>query len=191
MQRKRNGFLTFCLSCLPGAGHMFLGFFKEGISLMLCFFFLSALAGWLEIDGIFFLLPVIWFYSFFDALNKNSLPDEDFAQLEDHYFFVNGLDDFKGFSFSKYRTAIAVLIIILGINLLCNNVVSLMATFGFTLSYEVHQVFFRYIPQMTAAVLIIAAGIYLISGKKQALKQDVSEEDLLKQQSNEKEGGGF
>lgn len=172
---------------------MFLGFFKEGTSLMLAFFVLTALVTWLEVPGILFLIPVIWFYAFFDAMNKNSLPDEEFSQLEDHYFFVNGLEDFKGFPFSKYRTAIAILIILLGINLLCNNVVSLLATFGFTFSYEVHQIFFRYIPQMAAAVLIIAAGIYLISGKKQTLKQDLSEEEkrFLDKQADENEGGGL
>lgn len=179
MKRKRNGFLTFCFSFLPGAGHMFIGFFKEGVSLMSAFFGLICLTSWLEIEPIIFLIPVIWFYSFFDAMNKNSLSDSDFEQLEDHYLFVNGLDEFKGFSFSRYRAAAAVLIILFGISLLCNNMVDLLATFGFTFSYEAHQIFFRYIPQMVIAVLIIAAGIYLIVGKRDTLEQDLSEEESL------------
>ena len=38
MKRKKGKFLTFCFSCIPGAGQMFLGFFKEGVSLMTMFF---------------------------------------------------------------------------------------------------------------------------------------------------------
>ena len=192
MQRKRNGFLTFCFSCLPGAGQMFLGFFKEGLSLMTAFFGLIFLISWLGIESLLFLIPVIWFYAFFDALNKNSLSDSDFGQLEDHYLFVNGFDEFKGFSLSKYRVVAAILIILLGINLLCNNVVDILTTFGFTISYEAHQFFFRYIPQMGIAVLIIAAGVYLITGKRNTLNQDhISDEEksFLDHSSDENEGG--
>lgn len=193
MQRKRNGFLTFCFSCLPGAGQMFLGFFKQGISLMIVFFGLICLTGWLDLPPFIFLLPVIWFYAFFDALNKNALPDNDFEQLEDHYLFINGLDDFKGLSLSRYRIVAAVIIILLGINLLCNNLVDLLATFGFTFSYEIHQIFFYHIPQMAIAILIIAAGVYLIMGKRKTLEQDLTEEEqsFLNNSSNENEGGDF
>ena len=37
MKRKRGPFMTFILSCIPGAGQMYLGFFNEGVSLMLLF----------------------------------------------------------------------------------------------------------------------------------------------------------
>ena len=37
MKRKRGKFMTFILSCIPGAGQMYLGLFKEGVSLMLLF----------------------------------------------------------------------------------------------------------------------------------------------------------
>lgn len=193
MQRKRNGFLTFCFSCLPGAGQMFLGFFKEGVSLMAVFFGVCLLVSWLSIDPLLFIIPIIWFYSFFDALNKNSLPDSDFEQLEDHYLFVNGMEEFQGFSLSRYRLVAAVLLILLGINLLCNNVIDIMAAFGFSLSYEIYQIFFHYVPQLIIAVVIIAVGVYLIIGKRKTLDQDLSneEQNYLGGSSDENEGGGL
>ncbi len=40
MTRKKNGFLTFIFSLLPGAGEMYMGFFKQGMSIMAIFFLL-------------------------------------------------------------------------------------------------------------------------------------------------------
>ena len=42
MTRKRRGFWLFIFSLVPGAGEMFLGFFKQGISVMTVFFALIA-----------------------------------------------------------------------------------------------------------------------------------------------------
>jgi TM2 domain-containing membrane protein YozV len=40
MIKKKNSFLTFIFSLIPGAGQMYLGFMKRGLSLMSCFFFI-------------------------------------------------------------------------------------------------------------------------------------------------------
>ena len=193
MQRKRNGFLTFCFSCMPGAGQMFLGFLKEGTSLMFIFFSVIFLAHFFQSDAMLIVLPVVWFYSFFDALNKNSLPDEDFYKLQDHYIFVNGLDDFKGFSFSKYRVVAAILIILFGLNLLFNNLVDIMVLLGIAFSYETHQMLFHYIPQVIIALLIIAAGAYLIVGKKHTIEQEITDDESIFSDinSDNNQGGEF
>ena len=87
MTRKKNKFLTFCFSLLPGAGEMYLGFMKQGISLMGIFFLVWALSGMLNLPALLFVQPVIWFYSFFHVHNLNSLPEEEFYSLEDDYLF--------------------------------------------------------------------------------------------------------
>lgn len=38
MNNQKNRFWTFCFSLVPGAGEMYLGLYRQGISLMLCFF---------------------------------------------------------------------------------------------------------------------------------------------------------
>ena len=66
MTRKRkSGFLTFCFSFLPGAGEMYLGFMKMGVSLMSLFLGIIIASILLNLGIIMFAEVVIWFYSFF------------------------------------------------------------------------------------------------------------------------------
>lgn len=61
--------VTLALSAIPGAGHMYLGYQKKGLIIMGSFFFSIFFMGWLGISMLLFLLPLIWFYSFFDAMH--------------------------------------------------------------------------------------------------------------------------
>ena len=85
MTRKKNKLLTFLWSLIPGAGEMYLGFFKMGTSLMALFLLLLSFSGFLNFYVLSLLSPVVWFYSFFHTNNLNSLPDEEFYALEDSY----------------------------------------------------------------------------------------------------------
>ena len=69
MTRKKGGFFTFICSLLPGAGEMYMGFFKQGISIMSLFFIMIVVSSWLELGPLMFVLPVLWFYSFFHVQN--------------------------------------------------------------------------------------------------------------------------
>ena len=61
--------ITMALSIIPGAGHMYLGYQSKGLIIMGAFFFSIFFMGWLGISLLLFLLPLIWFYSFFDAMH--------------------------------------------------------------------------------------------------------------------------
>ncbi|MDR7869403.1 MAG: hypothetical protein RIN55_00995 [Tissierellaceae bacterium] len=61
--------ITLALSIIPGAGHMYLGHQNKGLAIMGSFFFSIFFMGWLGISLLLFLLPLIWFYSFFDAMH--------------------------------------------------------------------------------------------------------------------------
>jgi hypothetical protein len=95
--KKKSKFLTFIFSMMPGAGHMYLGFMKQGVSIMTLFFATAFFGMSLSAEAVLLIFPVIWFYSFFDALNKNGLPDEEFYALEDHFLFNLEKEDFKDF----------------------------------------------------------------------------------------------
>ncbi len=60
---------ALALSVMPGAGHMYLGYQKKGLLIMGTFLFSIFFMGWLGISMLLFLLPLIWFYSFFDAMH--------------------------------------------------------------------------------------------------------------------------
>lgn len=66
--------ITVALSIVPGAGHMYLGLQNRGLSLMTLFFFSAFLMGWLRMTVFVFFLPVIWFYSLFDAFHRVENP---------------------------------------------------------------------------------------------------------------------
>ena len=83
---RKSRILTFLFALWPGAGQMYLGYMKRGVSLMGIFCLLISITGFLNLSFLFFLLPVIWFYAFFDTLNLRSmsyefLPQDDFSSI--------------------------------------------------------------------------------------------------------------
>ncbi|MDR0266687.1 hypothetical protein [Paenibacillus sp.] len=68
MIRKRK-WLTFMFALLPGVGHLYLGFTKKGIQIMI-----AACVSIILIPSIplifSFALAILWFYQLFDALQK-------------------------------------------------------------------------------------------------------------------------
>lgn len=62
---KKNAFLTFLFACIPGAGQMYYGYMRRGLSLitMTC---VAAGVGSI-LPPIMLAVPVIWMYAFFDT----------------------------------------------------------------------------------------------------------------------------
>lgn len=178
MKQKRSPFLTFCFSCVPGAGQMFLGFFKEGISLMTLFFGIIAITDWFYLRGFGIVTVVVWFYAFFDAMNKNSMPDEEFEKLEDHYLWIDNLQEMPKISTGKSKKIVAVVLIVFGIYMLCNSAIAALANAGIYIAYEINELLLNYIPQFIVAFFIIILGIRMIMGKKESLKYDDVEKYL-------------
>ena len=175
MTRKRRGFWLFMFSLIPGAGEMYLGFFKQGISVMTIFFALIAGSAWLNIGALLFVMPVLWFYSFFHVHNLASLSDEEFFSIQDDYLFLSGSSEIRDmFSGAKGRKITAVVLIIVGISALwdifCSFIYQILEWCGIQID-SLYSVLNR-VPQFAFAVLIIWFGVYLIKGKKEKLDTD-------------------
>ena len=118
-------------------------------------------------------LPILWFYSFFDAINKNSLCDEDFYALKDDYcFHLEEISDFLARIIrGKQKIILAIILIFVGADILIKNFMYyLRILFG----WEFVNRFAMYIgrlPQLLFALFIILVGVSLIKGKKIELKQ--------------------
>ena len=131
MRRQRKGFLTWIASLIPGAGELYMGFEKQGVSLMILFWGSVALIAMLGMGWPIFLLPVIWFYSFFHVHNLKTMNPEEFYMVEDRYLLhMDELakefrSDKKGF-FQSYRSIITILIILIGATLLWDGISSLI-----------------------------------------------------------------
>ena len=167
MKKEKSKFLTFCFSLLPGAGHMYMGFMKMGLSLMAVFFFVIFLSNWLMIGPLLFVLPLIWFYSFFDCINKRYSTDEEFLLLEDRYLF--SLDEIvkidKGI-FTKHRLFSGILLLLLGVYLIWNNIMHSLWRYVPNELYNAIYEVSRVTPQIIIGIIIIFVGVKLIIGKK-------------------------
>lgn len=174
MTKKRNGFLTFIFSLIPGAGEMFMGFFKQGISIMCIFFGLIAISTYFLMGPLTFLLPIIWFYSFFHVHNLASLSDEEFYAVEDKFLFDFDEDIFKKqIGTEKTRKILAVILIVFGsyaiwdmlMNYIRNYLSEYFEIFAVSLFYYV----LADVPRFAFSIAVILAGVYLIKGKKKEL----------------------
>ena len=166
MRFKRNGFLTFCFACLPGAGQMFLGFMKRGISMMTIFFGIIALAGQFRMDLLLFGVPVIWFYSFFDTMNKNALTKEELNELPDRFLWIED-EGLHLFSKRKSRMVVAVALIVIGVYSLLQMLWDILAeVLGGKLPFWLYGGIFYDGPRILFSLAIIASGIYLMGVRK-------------------------
>lgn len=174
MTKQKHGFLVFIASLIPGAGEMYMGFRKQGISIMLLFWGTFALTSVINMGWIMLFLPILWFYSFFNVHNLKSLPEEDFYSVEDSY--ILHLDQFIGITdsaFKKHRTVLAVLLILFGAAVLWNNITDILYwILPSFISSVLSNIFFR-LPGIVIAVAIIAAGVYML--RTRTLQSDQEE----------------
>ena len=84
MKQKKNKILRFIFSLLPGAGEMYMGFMKMGLSLMTLFFIIITISAFLRLDSLIFICIIVWFYSFFNVHNIAAMPEEEFPARYHH-----------------------------------------------------------------------------------------------------------
>ena len=65
MTKKKSGFWTFMFSWLPGAGEMYMGFMRMGLSLMGLFWGIIALSIFFNAGFLMLIDVIVWFYGFF------------------------------------------------------------------------------------------------------------------------------
>lgn len=175
MQKQKRGLWLFLFSLIPGAGEMYMGFKKQGVSIMTLFFGIFALGAVTQMDFLVFLAPIIWFYSFFNVHNLKSLSEEEFYSVEDNYVLhLDQVLDGTGGILKKHRTLVSVLLIIFGISILWNNFTDLLYWILPSALAEFFDAFSYRLPQIVIGVLIILAGLYLLADRDKA-KGDKSE----------------
>ncbi len=147
---RRSKPWAMVFSFIPGAGHMYLGYKEQGLQLMAIFFLSLFAMDWLRMTFVIFLIPIIWFYSMFDALQKASQPA---TSEPDDFFFVNWLN--------KNHRVLAYLLIGMGVFLIVDKTI-----FG-NLSWQYNE----YFQTGVVSLLLMAGGIKLLRGTKIREKQ--------------------
>ena len=173
MTRKKKGFLTFIFSLMPGAGEMYMGFMKRGVSVMCAFLGWIGICGVLQFGAGFYLAPVIWFYSFFSVHNLASLPDEEFYQIEDDYVLLHMDQIFRTDEWERGKVKfIAAACILLGgytiLTTIWHALWSMLPDWLYDNLYFIRNG----IPRIMISLLLMAFGVYLIRGKKVQLEKE-------------------
>ena len=158
----RNRFWAFMCALVPGAGQMYMGYMKRGLSLMVLFFGacfgFSVVSGlFYMFDGVFSLIPVVWFYSFFDALNLQAkLRSGGEAETDDWLLSAPR-------EFSWNHRLIGYVLIVLGVLALYINLVVPFLREFFVLDLWASQLVQK-APSVVIFGLMIFAGIRMIIG---------------------------
>lgn len=179
MRKRKNAFLTFLFSLLPGAAEMYLGFMRNGISLMALFFLSFIFPALLHLsDVLIFICVLIWFYSFFHARHLAGADDAWLSRREDLFIwdeFFDGTTRFTGHRRDpeKSRRIAAILLILLGGLMLWDRLISLITIFLPSFYADLLWNCLSAAPGFVISILIILLGISLISGRKKQLEDDI------------------
>lgn len=170
MKRKRSNFWLGVWSFVPGAGEMYLGFMKMGVSLLLAFCVSITVVSLIGID-VFSIFPIVlYIYSFFHANNLGRVDDQTFQNMEDVYLFgLEGISDIRIKVTGKYRKAAAVVLIFIGVIMIWNTIFTLLCDiFGWDNAYlsQVYYFVRDEIPRILIGIAVIWGGIVMLRGKK-------------------------
>ena len=185
MKKQKSRFWLFLFSLFPGAGHMYLGLMRMGLSFMFGFMLSVALMNITGLDVLVVLPLTIYIYSFFHANNIGGMDDEAFAALEDEYLLGFGDIDRDRFRLDqRNRNLAAAVLIILGICMLWN------VGFGMVRDYIgwdnpiIKAIYYTVrddVPRVVIAIAIIWVGVTLLRGRKESGPVEESPRAQVKQ----------
>lgn len=166
MTNKRSRFFTVIFSFLPGAGHMYMGFMKMGVSIMSAFFFVIFISSFLHLGPLLYVQPILWFFSFFDCMNKMCMSDDQFRSVEDHYLFsIDSLFTQGKGVVQAYRLYVGIGLMLLGIYMLWNNLWPEISMYFNDAARNFIYSLTQSLPQLVVGAAIIIIGVRLIAGK--------------------------
>ena len=167
---KKNGILTFLFAFVPGAGQMYQGYMKRGLSLI-TMFCLCVMAGML-LEPLVLTALIVWMYSFFDTFNLRAQFIVGTAPADDYLVHFNTKDARLTLFFRDSHKLLGWALIALGAMVAYQNII--MRVLGDVMwRWGQNNPFFRAIylmldelPQIVACVALVVCGLWLVRGPK-------------------------
>ncbi|MEM5013429.1 hypothetical protein WKH57_22155 [Niallia taxi] len=160
---KKSKIIATFLSIFPGAGHLYLGLQQRGLQLMAAFLFAIFLINELYLGIFLFLIPIIWFYSFFDGLQKASRIGE--AELEDTPVIAY---------LTNYQKWVGIGLLLVGFYYMTVNI--LLPVFStrlqLLLGIDLQFLFYHYFQTGVVCIVLIFGGLRVLAGNKNKIKTD-------------------
>ena len=167
---KKNGILTFLFAFVPGAGQMYQGYMKRGLSLI-TLFFLCIMAGML-LEPLVLTALIVWMYSFFDTFNLRAQFIAGTAPADDYLVHFNTKDARLTLFFRDSHKLVGWALIALGAMVAYQNII--MRVLGDVMwRWGQNSPFFRAVylmldelPEVVVCVALIVCGVWLVRGPK-------------------------
>ena len=177
---KKNGILTLLFACIPGAGQMYQGYMKRGLSLILtacCIGMVSSL-----LNPVLLLLVVVWMYSFFDTFNLRAQIGAGTAPEDDYLVHFNWHDarmtQFMGESHKLVGWALIAFGALIAYQSLIMNILGdLVYRWGHSSPvFRALYLVMASLPDVVVCVVLIVCGVWLVKGPHPAKKPDASKD---------------
>ena len=167
---KKNGILTFLFAFVPGAGQMYQGYMKRGLSLI-TLLFLCIMAGML-LEPLVLTALIVWMYSFFDTFNLWAQFIAGTAPADDYLVHFNTKDARLTLFFRDSHKLVGWALIALGAMVAYQNII--MRVLGDVMwRWGQNSPFFRAVylmldelPEVVVCVALIICGVWLVRGPK-------------------------
>ena len=169
---KKNGILTLLFACIPGAGQMYQGYMKRGLSLITMFCLFIIVGSATGLDALVVGCIVVYMYSFFDTFNLRAQIIAENAPADDYLVHINWKDKrMQDFMMDSHKL-LGWGLIALGGLVAYENII--MRVFGDVMwRWGQNNPVFRAIylmldelPQIVACVALVICGIWLVRGPK-------------------------
>ena len=178
----KNGFLTFCCAFVPGAGQMYQGYMKRGLSLILtacCIGMVSSL-----LNPVLLLLVVVWMYSFFDTFNLRAQILADTAPEDDYLIHFDPRDRRLARALLDSHKLVGWALIAFGAliayeNIIMNLLNDVLWRWGRdSVVFRAFYLVMDRLPDVVLCVALILCGVWLVRGPQKAgKKQAEAQED--------------
>ena len=169
---KKNGILTLLFACIPGAGQMYQGYMKRGLSLITMFCLFIIVGSATGLDALVVGCIVVYMYSFFDTFNLRAQIIAENAPADDYLVHINWKDKrMQDFMMDSHKL-LGWGLIALGGLVAYENII--MRVFGDVMwRWGQNNPVFRAIylmldelPQIVTGVALIVCGLWLVRGPK-------------------------
>lgn len=162
---KKSRMLATLLALIPGAGHMYLGLLKRGTQFMAAFLLGIYILDQLRLSFFMFLIPLLWFYSLFDALQMLSKYGREELKDVPLVDWVNNHQKWVGF-----------ILVGLGAYYLADNLI-LQVLDRYLPKWNISFQFHRYFQTILVSLILIGGGLKFLSGGRSRPKKERRNDD--------------
>lgn len=176
----KNGILTFLFAFCPGAGQMYQGYMKRGLSLITMFCVAFGAGTLLEV--LYVAMPIVWMYSFFDTFNLRAQIIADTAPEDDYLIHFDPRDKRLARALLDSHKLVGWLLIAFGAliayqNLIMNTLGDLVYRWGHSSPvFRALYLVMDSLPDVVVCVVLIVCGVWLVKGPHPAKKPDASKD---------------